>query len=102
MIKTIYSVIAAGAILALITQAHAGQQLTDAQLDNVTAGATAIGTGLGAAGGSLASGVSVNINTAVHGHSAFAIGDVTSIAASAHHGPGAFASSSLSLGVVSP
>ena len=104
MTKTLYSLLAAGAMLAVATaaQAQGPVQLSDVQLDNVTAGATAIGSGFGGAGGSILAGTSVTINTAVHGHGAFAFGDIASIAASAHHGPSAFASSTLSLGVTSP
>ncbi len=102
MTKTISTLLAAAAMVAFAASANAGQALTDAQLDSVTAGATAIGTGFGAAGGSIGSATAINVFTAVHGHSAFATGDVASIAASAHHGPQAFAASSLSLGVISP
>jgi len=104
MTKTVSSLLAAAAMVAFATAANAQGpvQLSDVQMDNVTAGATSIGTGFGGAIGSLASAVGVTISTAVFGHNAFALGDVTSIAASFSPGPHAFASSTLSLGLTTP
>lgn len=102
MTKTIFTLLAAAAMAAFAASANAGQTLTDAQLDSVTAGATAIGNGFGTAGGSIGSATSINVFTAVRGHGAFATGDIASIGASARRGPQAFAASTLSLGVVSP
>jgi hypothetical protein len=104
MTKTVYSLVAAAAMLAFATAANAQgpAQLTDQQLDGVTAGAVAIGTGLGFAAGTIFSGSGVEIHTGVIGSAAFAAGDVTSIAASYSPGPHAASASTLSLGVTSP
>jgi hypothetical protein len=101
--------ICGGLIMALAGFAGAASprevvQLTNAQLDKVTAGASASGTGTGAAQGMLSSS-EVTITTAV-GLSGTgdvsAVGLVTSNASSSSAGIDATASSSLSLIVVSP
>lgn len=104
MTKIMYTLAAAAAMLVVANGADAQGpvQLTDNQLDGVTAGAVAIGTGFGGAAGTLASAVGITIHTGVFGAGAFAAGDVTSIAASFSPGPGARAASSLSLGLTSP
>lgn len=105
----LFSLIAGAAILGLAGVANAEDrshqtpiQLTNAQLDGVTAGATAIGVGLGAAFGTLFSGVAIGIDTAVLGHNAAAVASVTSASASFTPGPGAAAASALSILLTSP
>jgi hypothetical protein len=78
-------------------------QLTDTQLDKVTAGLSASGTGTGTAQGMLSSSIA-SVTTAVGagGGSATAVGRVTSSASSTTSGIVATASSTLSLIVVIP
>lgn len=103
MTKTFLAVLAGAAMIAVAgaASAHEPMQLSNAQLDQVTAGAIAVGTGSGFAIGTVGGGVSININTQAIGHFAFAAGDITSISASSHHNL-AFSGSSLSLGISSP
>ena len=101
--------LAGAAILALAGTASAGDRtpsaplrLSDAQMDGVTAGATSIGVGLGAAAGTLFSGTAIQIATQVAGPNAAAAGDVISAAASFTPGPSAAAVSQLQMILVSP
>ncbi|HKT20089.1 MAG TPA: hypothetical protein VJR47_18695 [Stellaceae bacterium] len=101
--------LAGAALLALAGTASAGDRtpsaplrLSDAQMDGVTAGATAIGVGFGAAAGTLFSGTAIEVATQVVGPNAAAAGDVISAAASFTPGPGAAAVSQLQMILVSP
>jgi hypothetical protein len=95
-------VLAAGTAFAADRDHAAPVQLSDAQMDGVTAGATSIGVGAGAAVGTLFSGTAIAINTAVAGPNAAALGGVTSAAASFTPGPTAAAASALNMILVSP
>ena len=79
--------------------------LTDAQLDGLTAAAsaTASGTGIALGGAFADSSVSVASGVGVTSrYDGFALGQVTAVASSSAQGPNATASSSLSLSVTSP
>ena len=104
MKKALFSLLAGVAMLGLAGAANAQSPvpLSNAQMDGVTAGATSIGVGLGGAFGTLFSGSAITIDTAVLGPNAAAIGDVTSAAASFTPGPGAVATSGLSIILTSP
>jgi hypothetical protein len=109
MKNRLFPLLAGAAILALAGTASAEDRnhpapvrLSDAQMDGVTAGATAIGIGAGAAVGTLFSGTAILVNTAVAGPNAAAVGDVVSAAASFTPGPGAAAASALNVILVSP
>jgi hypothetical protein len=98
----VLSLLAAVTFLAAGAASAAPAQLTDKQLDGVTAGATSIVVGLGGAYGTLSSG---NISTAlteVLGANAAAAASNTSIAASFTPGPGAAAISELQAVLTSP
>jgi hypothetical protein len=84
--------------------AQGALQLTNSQLDNVTAGINATGSGTGAAEGGQSS-TAVSINTLVGSPgpgNASAIGQVMATALSSGPGALATASSTLSLTLVSP
>lgn len=105
----LYPALAGAALLVIAGTAFAADRhhpaplrLTDAQMDGVTAGATSIGVGAGAAVGTLFSGTALAVNTAVAGPNAAAIGSVTSAAASFTPGPTAAAASALNMVLVSP
>jgi len=102
MITKFCSLAAAAALLLAAGVANAQPaQLNDSQMDNVTAGATAIIVGLGAAYGSLSAGnVSVAL-ASVMGGNASAEASNTSIAASFGVGP-AIAASALQAVLTSP
>ncbi len=109
MKTTLFPLLAGAAILALSGTAFAGEsnhtaplRLSDMQMDGVTAGATAIGVGAGAALGTLFSGTAIQVNTAVAGPNAAAVGNVISAAASFTPGPSAAAASALNMILVSP
>jgi hypothetical protein len=104
MKSKLFCLLAGVALLGLAGAASAQEpiQLSDNQMDKVTAGATSTGIGIGAAVGTMFSGVSLEIDTAVVGHNAIAFGDVASVAASFTPGPGAAAASGLSLLLTSP
>ena len=104
MKSKLLSLLAAAAILGFAGAASAQTpvQLSNNQLDDVTAGATAIGVGLGGAFGTLFSGSAITINTQVLGANAAAAGSVTSISASFSPGPGAAAGSTLGIVLTSP
>jgi hypothetical protein len=95
----------AGLILALpgLAAAREATPLTDAQLDNVTAGSFASGSGTAAAQGMLTSSEASVVTALGPGtDNATATGLVTSSASSPSSGPPATASSTLSLRVLVP
>ena len=101
--------LAGAAIVALAGTASAGDRtpsaplrLSDAQMDGVTAGATSIGVGLGAAAGTLFSGTAIQIATQVVGPNAAAARAAVAAAASFTPGPSAAAVSQLQMILVSP
>ncbi|HLI12770.1 MAG TPA: hypothetical protein VKY65_14350 [Alphaproteobacteria bacterium] len=100
----LFSLLAGVALLGLATAANAQSpvQLSDSQMDVVTAGATSTALGGAAAFGTLFSGNLVTLATAVNGPNAAALGDVVSIAASFSPGPGAAAASALTIVLTSP
>ena len=102
MITKFHSLAAAAALLLAAGVANAQPaQLNDSQMDNVTAGATSIVLGFGAAFGSLSAGNVSTAYTAAIGSNAFAIASNTSIAASLGVGP-AVAVSGLAAVLTSP
>jgi hypothetical protein len=100
----LFSLLAGVAMLGFAGAANAQGpvQLSDSQMDHVTAGATSIGVGLGAALGTLFSGTTIQIDTAVAGKNAAAQGNVVSAAASFSPGPSAAAVSVLQMVLTSP
>jgi hypothetical protein len=104
MNKALYGALVGAAMLGLAGAASAQQpvQLTNAQLDHVTAGATSTTLFGGLALGNLGSAVVVTAANAVAGTSAAAAADVTSIATSTIPGPGATAASGLVVTLTSP
>lgn len=104
MKSKLLSLLAGAAMFGLASAAYAQGpvQLTNNQLDNVTAGATATSLGFGGAVGTLFSGVAITADTGVLGANAAADGDVLSIAASFSPGPGAAAASQLTIVLTSP
>lgn len=103
MTKAFSALLAGAAMLALsgVAQAQQPMQLTDSQLDHVTAGASALGVFAGAAFGSAISGVTATVTTAVLGANAAASGNVLSFAGSLNNS-GAVAASGLQLTLTSP
>lgn len=104
MNKALYAALVGAALLGLTGAASAREpmQLTNAQLDNVTAGATSVTLFAGGALGNLGSAVVVTAANAVLGTNAAAAADVTSIATSTIPGPGAQAVSGLVVTLTSP
>jgi hypothetical protein len=98
------SLLASVAIVGLASSASAKdlKPLSNTQLDKVTAGATAIVLGAGAAVGTIVSAVGVNLQTAVAGPNAAALGIVTSIGSSFSPGPTAAAVSVIQAQLTSP
>lgn len=80
----LFSAVAGVALLALAGAANAGEpvRLSDAQMDGVTAGTTAVSVGIGIAVGDLAAASVVTADTVVIGLNATATGSTTSVAAS--------------------
>jgi hypothetical protein len=77
-------------------------QLTNAQMDRISAGAAAMGAGAGTAIGTLFSGIVVTITTQTAGADVFVAGEINSVAASFLPGPQGGAASSLGIGLTSP
>ena len=104
MYKALYGALVGAAMFAFAGTASAQQpvQLTDAQLDGVTAGATSTTLFAGAATGNIAAAVVVGSLNLVAGTSALASSDVTSVAASTIPGIGAAAASGLVVTITSP
>jgi hypothetical protein len=96
----------AGLVFALpgVAVAREAVPLTDAQLDNITAGSFATGSGTGSAQGTVANSVAKVVTAAgANGaDNATVTGQVTSSASSASSGPPANATSTLSLKVIVP
>jgi hypothetical protein len=104
MNKALYVALVGAALLGLTGAASAREPitLTNAQLDNVTAGAISVTLFAGGALGNLGSAVTVTGVNAVAGTSAAAAANVTSIATSTIPGPGAAAASGLVVTITSP
>jgi hypothetical protein len=75
-------------------------QLTNAQMDRISAGAAAMGAGT--AIGTLFSGIVVTITTQTAGADVFVAGEINSVAASFLPGPQGGAASFLGIGLTSP
>lgn len=103
MITKARSLVAAVALLLAAGAAHAQPAaLNDSQMDGVTAGATSIVVGLGAAFGTLSAGNVSSAITQVLGANAFAVATNTSIGSSLGLGGGAVAVSQLQAVLTSP
>jgi hypothetical protein len=96
----------AGLVCALpgLAVAREAVPLTDAQLDNITAGSFAVGSATGSAQGTVANSESsvITVVGPQGSDNAAAAGQVNSSASSASSGPPATASSTLSLKVIVP
>ena len=104
MTKALYGALVGAAMLGFAgtASAQAPIQLTNAQLDRVTAGATSTTLFGGLAAGNLGAAVLVAAINTVAGSSAAAAADVTSVATSTIPGPGAVAGSALVVTITSP
>jgi hypothetical protein len=104
MIKVTYFALVSAVMLSFVGVASAEEplQLTNSQLDRVTAGASSATLFAGAAAGTLLSAVGVNSFNRVIGPNAAAAANVTSIAASFTPGPGASAGAALTVLLTSP
>lgn len=104
MTKALYCAIAGAAMFGFVGTASAQQpvQLTNADLDSVTAGATSTTLFGGLAAGNLGAAVVITALNTVVGTNAAAAADVTSVATSTTPGPGAVAASALTVTLTSP
>lgn len=104
MTKTLSALFTGVAVLAFAGMANAQQpmQLSDAQLDHVTAGATSTAAAALAGSGTIFASGFINLATAVAGTTAAGTGTVLMESASFNGTPTANAASALALALTSP
>jgi hypothetical protein len=103
MKKALFCALAGAAMLSLAGAASAQPlQLTNAQLDRVTAGATSLSTFTGVVSGNISAALVLLSTNTVAGTTASAISSITGAAASTVPGIGASAADTLTVTLTSP